>query len=139
MIPADFWLRGQDLNLRPPGYELLSEMRSTPFGRFLGGFGTERNAVWTAILRMLRRGFSYSGSEYGSGPFGKEILFCHMNDEITLIFVRRCEIDVIALTGLLELNDIVQIRLTRSRNVRIRPSKIVQLCVFSGSITIPPS
>ena len=38
VIPADFWLREEDLNLRPPGYELSSVCPSAAFRGFPGIF-----------------------------------------------------------------------------------------------------
>ena len=39
-IPADFWLRGKDLNLRPPGYEFKNR-RFLSFYKFLQSVGVQ--------------------------------------------------------------------------------------------------
>ena len=59
------WLRGQDLNLRPPGYELRSELLSASFETFPGLFG--QNCLLSAPLFPLPTACSDSSLGHGLG------------------------------------------------------------------------
>ena len=65
-IPADFWLREEDLNLRPPGYELLLVCAILFFQYFPDIFRSKIDQNPEVVCDLFRPGFSDSGSDFGS-------------------------------------------------------------------------
>ena len=62
---AFLWLRGQDLNLRPPGYELWPRLLSAAFETFPGLFG--QNCLLSAPLVPLSAACSDPSLGHGLG------------------------------------------------------------------------
>ena len=58
-------MRGQDLNLQPPGYELCSEVRFGPFLHFPGIFPPEPNTFLPFFLRCFHCFFPVLGQVMG--------------------------------------------------------------------------
>lgn len=72
MIPADFWLWYEDLNLRPPGYELPSVYPFAAVQRFPGILRPEIGQIPEVVFSLFLPSFSGSGSEFGSGIFNMD-------------------------------------------------------------------
>ena len=60
------WLRGLDLNQRPPGYELRLKNSSVPFYSFWDGFVQELRSNWDLCAFPFSPLVSPYGSWYGS-------------------------------------------------------------------------
>ena len=113
------------MNLRPPGYELLSNCPSTVFQPFPGVFSLKIGQNPKVVFSLFHPGFSGSGSDYGSGAHGIKTLFRHADHEIPLILIRCCKVDVVAAAGLLKMQDICQVRLVGRRDKEVRPGQVI--------------
>ena len=60
------WLREEDLNLRPPGYELLLVCAILFFQYFPDIFRSKIDQNPEVVCDLFRPGFSDSGSDFGS-------------------------------------------------------------------------
>ena len=65
-ISAIYWLRGQDLNLRPPGYELRPGCGFGAVEDFCVISAGDWNMIWDCLLRWFRRPQIPYGSRFGS-------------------------------------------------------------------------
>ena len=67
MISADFWLRRQDSNLRPPGYETRLRCRFRSVGYNLPLSAPDKWSVAHRLLHCFRLLQTPYGSRFGSG------------------------------------------------------------------------